>query len=176
MEIPTITTPRLTLRALHMNDAPAVFAYASDPDVTLFTHWSAHTSIEDTYIFLHNIISSNLPVWGIEHKNTRTIIGECGFVTVEHDRAELYYALARDYWNNGLGTEAVHALLQVAFNLLNVPRIEAWIIADNIASHRVAQKVGMHYQMKLPAHWFAHNTLYDTYIYAKEFNSSSIKT
>ncbi|MFI5333195.1 MAG: GNAT family N-acetyltransferase [Candidatus Babeliales bacterium] len=173
MEIPTITTSRLTLRALNMEDAPAVFAYASDPDVTLFTHWSTHTSMHDTRSFLHNIITSNIPVWGIEHKETNTIIGECGFVTIEHDRAELYYALARAQWNKGFGTEAVHAVLHIAFDLLNVPRIEAWIIADNIASHRVAQKVGMQYQFMLPAHWYAHNKLYDTYIYTKEHHQPS---
>lgn len=171
MEIPTITTPRLTLRALTMDDAPAVFVYASDPEVAFFTHWSAHSRIEDTIRFLHTITTGKLPIWGIEYTHTRTIIGECGFVTVEHDRAELYYALARAHWNKGLGTEAVHALLNVAFDLLKVPRIEAWIIADNIASHRVAQKVGMQYQLMLPAHWYAHNTIYDTYIYAKEYSS-----
>jgi ribosomal-protein-alanine N-acetyltransferase len=175
MEIPTITTPRLTLRALSIEDAPAVFAYASDPDVSLFTHWSTHTSIDDTLIYLHNITAGNLPIWGIEHKETQTIIGECGFVTIEHDRAELYYALTQSHWNKGLGTEAVSALLHVAFDLLNVPRIEAWIIADNIASHRVAQKVGMRCQFMLPAHWYAHNKLYDTYIYTKEYQPSSYK-
>ena len=168
MEIPTINTPRLTLRALTMDDAAEVFVYASDPDVTLFTHWSAHTHIEDTLAFLHTITTSKLPIWGIEYAQTKTIIGECGFVTVEHDRAELYYALARKHWNKGLGTEAVHAVLTIAFDLLQVPRIEAWIIADNIASHRVAQKVGMQYQLMLPGHWYAHNNVYDTYIYAKE--------
>lgn len=171
MEIPTISTPRLTLRALTMDDAADVFVYASDPDVALFTHWSAHTTIEDTFTFLHAITASTIPVWGIEYTETKTIIGECGFVTVEHDRAELYYALARTYWNKGLGTEAVHGVLNIAFDLLQVPRIEAWIIADNFASHRVAQKVGMKCQLMLPGHWYAHNTVYDTYIYAKEDQS-----
>lgn len=168
MEIPTIVTSHLTLRALRIDDAADIFAYASDIDVALFTHWSAHTSIQDTLHFLHNVTTYKLPIWGIEHTQTKKIIGECGFVTIEQERAELYYALARPYWNCGLGTQAVAALLQVGFDLLHVTRIEAWIIADNIGSQRVAQKVGMHYQLTLPAHWYTNNKLHDTYIYAKE--------
>lgn len=64
----------------------------------------------------------------------------------QHHRAEMGYALSRNYWNQGLITEAVRTILAFGFNELNLNRIEARCISENIGSERVMQKVGMHYE------------------------------
>lgn len=161
-------TTDLRLRALHLRDAADVFEYASDYQVSKFTHWARHTSIHDTYAYIHNQSRSQPLLWGIEHKKDKRIIGECGFVNMQYPCGEIYYALSRYYWGHGLATQAVAALMDYGFNTLHLERVEAWVIADNFGSHRVAEKTGMHHETTLYNHWYDDNALYDINIYVKE--------
>lgn len=47
-----------------------------------------------------------------------------------------------DYWNGGYGTEAMHLLLNYAFNHKNLRRIEAIVLEDNIGSCKMHEKLG----------------------------------
>ena len=47
-----------------------------------------------------------------------------------------------DYWNGGYGTEAMHLLLDYAFNHKNLRRIEAIVLEDNIGSCKMHEKLG----------------------------------
>ena len=47
-----------------------------------------------------------------------------------------------DYWNGGYGTEAMHLLLNYAFNYKNLRRIEAIVLEDNIGSCKMHEKLG----------------------------------
>lgn len=160
----------LKLRTFRTSDASAIYEYASDNEVTKFTHWQQHKKINDTKEFIasQSIYNSSNLLLGIEHKKDKKIIGECGFITIDYPNAEMYYALSRYYWGHGLATQAVHSLLDYGFNHLFLTRIEAWIIADNFGSHRVAQKVGMQCETVLYDYWYTDNQQYDIYIYVKE--------
>lgn len=162
----------LGLRTFRTSDAFAIYEYASDEQVTKFTHWQKHKEINDTKEFITNrsIYDGSSLLLGIEHKKDKKIIGECGFITIDYPCAEIYYALSRYYWGNGLATQAVQSLLDYGFNSLFLTRIEAWIIADNFGSHRVAQKVGMHCETVLYDYWYTDNKQYDICVYVKEFN------
>ena len=168
----TLTTEHLILRCLELDDALDVFAYASDPEVSRFTQWEHHASLDDTYAFIASTaaymhLKQNI-IWGIEHKKEKKIIGECGFVHIAHPQAELYYALAKEHWGKGFATEALSALIAFGFQEIQLERFEAWIIAGNIGSHKVAQKVGMKCETILYNHWYAQENLYDIYIYSTE--------
>jgi ribosomal-protein-alanine N-acetyltransferase len=56
---------------------------------------------------------------------------------------ELGYDLASEYWGRGLATEAACAVRDYAFATLGLDRLVSLIRADNRASQRVAEKVGM---------------------------------
>ena len=56
------------------------------------------------------------------------------------------YSLARDYWGLGLGTEAAQAILEYGFGRLNLPRLVCLIDGENLASIRVAEKIGMSFE------------------------------
>lgn len=162
--VPTITTERLVLRALRLSDAQDVFAYSSDPDVAQHTHWQPHTTFNQAYATTYRNSQDTL-IWGIEHKKYNKVIGECGFARMQDTSAELYYALAKDHWGDGLATEAATALVAFAFESLNVYSIEAWIIEDNQASVRVAKKIGMACQAVFEQQWYAASRMHDLHHY-----------
>lgn len=145
----TIETPRLILRQLCLEDVADVFAYTSDPDVARHTSWYPHRTIENSRQFVEWVIKrydAGQPApWGVQHKVDTKIIGTCGFGAwiVEHSRAEIGYAIAKPYWNQGLVTEAVRKVLSYGFTSMNLNRIEATCVPENVGSWRVMEKVGM---------------------------------
>lgn len=167
-----IRTKNLLVRCMQLSDAYDIFAYASDPEVSRYTQWSQHTTIDDTYAFLASTTAymhlKQTIILGIELVEEKKIIGECGFIHMTHQHAELYYALSKNYWGKGYATEALMALVNFGFYSMEFERIEAWIIAPNSASHKVAQKIGMNCNMILYNHWYADDTLYDIHVYTKE--------
>jgi [ribosomal protein S5]-alanine N-acetyltransferase len=148
-DLPTLETERLILRKMAPSDAEAVFAYASDPEVTRYVIWETHRSIEDSRAFLElessKRESGDEPEWGIVYKGDHRFIGTCGIVSwdPDHARAELGYVLSRDYWGRGLMAEAVRAVISFCFQRMNLNRIEARCTAENAASARVMEKAGM---------------------------------
>jgi [ribosomal protein S5]-alanine N-acetyltransferase len=148
-DLPTLETERLILRKMAPSDAEAVFAYASDPEVTRYVIWETHRSIEDSRAFLElessKRESGGEPEWGIVYKGDHRFIGTCGIVSwdPDHARAELGYVLSRDYWGRGLMAEAVRAVISFCFQRMNLNRIEARCTAENAASARVMEKAGM---------------------------------
>jgi ribosomal-protein-alanine N-acetyltransferase len=148
----TLTTDRLRLRELNMSDAPDVFAYASDPEVTRYTSWATHQTLADSERFLESVVLkyyTEKPMdWGIEHKDSGKLIGTCGLINWEpnHARAEIGYVLARPYWGQGYATEAVRAVISFGFHVMLLNRIQATCMLDNTASARVMEKVGMQYE------------------------------
>jgi [ribosomal protein S5]-alanine N-acetyltransferase len=55
----------------------------------------------------------------------------------EHARAELGYVLSREHWGKGLMAEAARAIIRFGFERMDLNRVGARCIAENIASARV---------------------------------------
>jgi len=156
--LPTLHTPRLTLRALKASDAPDIFAYASDPEVCRFTTWLPHASIDDSRAFLARALghyeSGQPACWAVVLKMTGKVVGTCGFMEVApvHERGGLGYALARKLWGQGLMREAVNASIDFGFRVLQLHKIEAHCDARNIGSARVMEKCGMRFEGLMREH------------------------
>jgi [ribosomal protein S5]-alanine N-acetyltransferase len=150
-ELPRLETAHLILRRLELDDAAAVFAYASDPEVASQTTWEAHRTLDDSREFLGRVMNWYADgfggPWGLELKATGQLIGTCGMaITPHHGRAELGYALGRAWWGQGLMTEVVIEVIRYGFEELGLNRIEARCIPPNIGSARVMEKSGMTYE------------------------------
>jgi ribosomal-protein-alanine N-acetyltransferase len=148
---PTLETERLILRKLRLEDAKDLFEYASDPEITKYVTWEPHKSIEDSINlikFTHERYEKREGIiWGIVYKENNKVIGTCDISPVtKHFRAEIAYALSRDYWGKGLMTEAVKEVIRFGFEKMNLNRIQAMCIPENIDSYRVMEKVGMKYE------------------------------
>jgi ribosomal-protein-alanine N-acetyltransferase len=76
------------------------------------------------------------------------------------------YALARDHWGQGIGTEAVWAMLRFGFEQMNLHRIYAGTIADNYESVRMLEKIGFVREgTKRESSWEDDGTNHDSAMY-----------
>jgi len=75
------------------------------------------------------------------------VVGVCSLLGVGGDprSASLGYWIGRPFWGNGYATEAVSQILRVAFERLDLDRVEASCLALNPASHRVIEKSGFRF-------------------------------
>ena len=86
-------------------------------------------------------------------KASGQIVGRCGlfYSDIEGKQAvELAYLIDREFWGKGLATEASEALIDDG--LKSVENIIAVISPQNIASIRVAEKLGFKYERRLSSH------------------------
>ena len=171
-DLPALETERLILRKMTLNDVEAVFAYASDPEVSRYTLWETHRSIEDSRAFLklttQKYENGGEPDWGIVYKGNGCLVGVCGLVNweAEHARAEIGFVLSREYWGHGFMPEAVRAMFRFGFERMNLNRIEARCIAENAASARVMEKAGMVYEGTLRQREYIKGAYRDIKLYA----------
>jgi ribosomal-protein-alanine N-acetyltransferase len=90
-------------------------------------------------------------VWGyglyaVILKTNGYLIGDCGLEVMDVEGtqvAELGYDFRSQYWNQGFATEAALAVRDYAFNTLGLPQLISLIRVGNVASQRVAEKIGM---------------------------------
>ena len=90
-----------------------------------------------------------LGLWATVHKPSGRFIGRCGLLpwTIEgRDEVEVAYLIDKAYWGQGLGTEAAQAVLDYGFGQLGLSRLICLIERDNVASIKVAEKIGMTFE------------------------------
>ena len=167
-----LTTPRLRLRKLAMRDAADVYAYCRDPEVARHVLWDAHTSIGESKAYIRYMLkkyrAGEPSSWGIELSSTGKVIGTIGYMwwQSENNSAEVGYSLARPYWNQGLMTEALAAVLGYSFESLALHRVEAQHELLNPASGAVMKKAGMQYEGTLRGRIYNKGRFVDVAIYA----------
>ena len=151
-----LETQRLILRHLVMDDLDELFALYRDPEIRKYFPDGALTR-EETKEELEWFLNGHpehpeLGLWATVHKETGKFIGRCGLLPWTNDgqlEIEVAYLLDRNYWHQGLATEAAAGILAYAFGTLNLSRIICLMHPDNLASQRVAQKVGMTLETKV---------------------------
>ncbi|MEK7830881.1 MAG: GNAT family N-acetyltransferase, partial [Acidobacteriota bacterium] len=85
-------------------------------------------------------------VWAVILKDSRQFVGDCGLVIQEIDgveELEVGYHFNRNFWGQGLATEAARACMDYGFNQLGCRRIVSMIRPENLASRRVAERNGL---------------------------------
>lgn len=145
-----LETKRLFLRRQVISDLDDLWALYCDPEITKYIP-DAPRSREEAKEELEWHMNGHpqypeLGLWATVHKETGKFIGRCGLLpwTIEGLReVEVAYTIAREFWGQGLGTEAAQGILKYGFEKLNLRRLICLIDPDNIASQRVAEKMGM---------------------------------
>ena len=172
MYMPALETPRLRIRRMTMQDAADIYGYSRDPEVARHVLWDAHRSIGDSRAYLRYMLrryrQRDPASWGIEWKETGEIIGTIGFMWIQSDNsaAEVGYSLARNYWNRGIMTEALKAVIDYGFGRLNLNRIEAQHETTNPASGAVMRKCGMVHEGTLRQRLYNKGRYVDVELYA----------
>jgi len=171
-QVERIETDRLLLRSITTKDAADIFAYASDPEVTKYVRFVTHKSIKDTHAFIRRVQASYrkgiTPLWGMQSRASGRLIGAIGFLQWPNpdQRAELGYVISRDFWGQGLVTEAAKAVCDFAFRKMKVNRIEAGTIAGHAASERVLEKCGFRFEGVLRQREFIKGRFPDVSMYS----------
>jgi RimJ/RimL family protein N-acetyltransferase len=143
----SIETDKLLLRMPDRADAKSIFTtYARDSEVTRYLTWRPHESIRQTERFIAECIvaweEANRFPWAIVLKTEDKLVG---MIEIRSDqfKAEIGYVLARSYWRQGIMTEAARQVVSWALSQPEIYRVWAYCDADNVASARVLEKVGM---------------------------------
>ena len=146
-----LETKRLILRPWRETDAQSLYEYAKDPDIGLPAGWPPHTSVENSREVIQKVLS--VPETYAVCLKDGTAIGSVGLklkgstdMTDREDECELGYWLGKPYWGQGLIPEAAEALLQYAFESLNMRAVWCGYYEGNEKSRRVQQKLGFVYR------------------------------
>jgi len=147
-----LETPRLLLRPLIAGDEDWLIQLFTDPEVNRFLQDGA-CSLEQAkkaaeavvYLDLHRC---HFGCWAIQDKATGAIHGWTELSKLRpwsgpSDEIGLSYVLGRAAWGRGIATEAAARLLQHAFDVNQLDRVMAVIMAGNTASKRVLEKLEM---------------------------------
>lgn len=167
---PQLRTPRLLLRAPEEQDAESIFAYAKDPEVSRYTLWEPHQSVEDTRQFLSNVrrVEAEGSGWVWAIVAGKQLIGTCGLVNLvrEHKRADLGFAIAREHWRHGYTSEAVHAVFSFAFRSAGLHRVQSKCLIENVASAALLEKLGMTFEGVLRRYEFIKGAYRDLQLFS----------
>lgn len=149
-------TERLIFRDLELEDAEDLFRIYSNPETMRFMG-KGSASLEEMRGNIQKHIENyyenyGFGLWATILKENNHFIGRCGLLFQEIEGVkdlELAYLLDSEYWGRGLATEAARTIINLGFEKFGFSRIIAIIIPQNVASIRVAEKVGMNYQKEI---------------------------
>jgi RimJ/RimL family protein N-acetyltransferase len=151
MEI--LTTTRLVLRRLEMADFDDLYALYRDEEIRRYfpegTLTEQETRDELTWFLQGHPRDPQLGLWATILTENRAFVGRCGLLpwTIDgRNEVEVAYLIAKAYWGRGLATEAARGLVRYGFETLGLTRLVCLIDGENVASRRVAEKAGMHFE------------------------------
>ncbi|EFQ23208.1 GNAT family N-acetyltransferase [Aminomonas paucivorans] len=146
---PVLVTPRLVLRSLCAEDAPALHRVWTEPAVTEYLVLTPFSSLGETEGMMR-ILTDLWPFgqgvrWVLEEEGR--VLGTCGFhnLAPEHRRAEVGYEMASEAWGRGLMSEALSAVLEFGFGTLGFHRVEAFVNRGNRRSEALLGRLGFHH-------------------------------
>ncbi|MFI6982818.1 GNAT family N-acetyltransferase [Embleya sp. NPDC050154] len=168
---PSLHTARLRLRPFTDADADLLFALHSSTLVMRF--WDSAPWIEraraDRFIAMCRKIAdegAGARV-AIDRASDGAFVGWCGLTNWNPDfrSASLGYCLDDAVWGHGYATEAAHALLQWAFDTLDLNRVQAETDTRNVASARVLEKIGFVREGTLREECIVNGEVSDTWVF-----------
>ncbi|KAJ6324062.1 hypothetical protein OIU76_011378 [Salix suchowensis] len=135
---------RISLRPFKLSDVDDFLKWASDDRVTRYLRWSSINSREEALTYLEKV--------AIHHPWRRSICLDdhsIGYISISPEsgddrcRARLGYALAAEFWGQGIATIALKMAVSSVFKeLAGLVRVHAVVEVENKGSQRVLEKAG----------------------------------
>jgi len=142
-----LTGPTLRVRIPRGEDAGALYAHASDPEVTRWFSWGPYTSETEARAYLARLApqrarGEHLDLV-IEHLAAGPIgITGLGEFAPRDRRAMVGTWLARAWWGTGANHEVKALMCRLAFVLLGLDRVGAYANVEHARSQRALERIG----------------------------------
>ena len=145
-----LETPRLRFRKFTPGDLQDLAAIRADADVMRYIGCGRPESLAEVQLILDKVLrhwnEHGFGPWALIEKPGNTLIGWCGLCYLENTRdVEIAYGIAKQYWGQGLASEAAAATIKYGFEQLHLDRIVAVAWPDNVISRRLMEKLGLKY-------------------------------
>ncbi|HEU0021253.1 MAG TPA: GNAT family protein [Dehalococcoidia bacterium] len=168
-----IVTDRLVLKEFLFDDWSAVLEYQRDPRYLQFYPWTERTATEvQEFVRMFLDQQAEQPRRKFQlavtlPSDTSRVIGNCGIRLKDRRfwEADIGYEIAPEHWGQGYASEAALAIVELGFRELGLHRISSWCIADNAASARVLEKVGLKLEGRLRENEYFKGRWWDTLLY-----------
>lgn len=147
-----IETQRLLLRKVRVNDASDIYEYSCRKETSEYLLWDTHPfysyTVELTKFLQKEYNAGRYMDFALVYKETGKMIGTAGFTTedLKNKCCEVGYVISPDYWGKGLATEALNAIINLAFCHFKMNRVEAKYMIENTVSRKVMEKCGMTFE------------------------------
>lgn len=169
--IAQVSSGRLTLRPVAERDLQDLLEINGDPEVTRFLPYATWQSVDDAVAWLRRMEALASSGTGqqlvLVRRADSRVVGTLLLFRFEElsARLELGYVLGRQYWQQGLMTEAIESICAYAFSAMCVRRIEAEVNPSNVASNQLLRKIGFTLEGTLRKRWVTRGLAYDTHFY-----------
>lgn len=158
-KLPKLETSRLILRQITDSTSDGRDCLEFINDYSVYRYWGLYDEKKDTNgrrrpkkkIKLDYPYNTTIKeykagrelTWLMELKDTKKVIGEIVLYDFRlNKQADIGYRVNKDYWGQGFAPEAGQAMVKVAFEALELTRLQLRCFTDNNGSVRVAQKLG----------------------------------
>lgn len=145
---PELTTERLMLRKLSLDDAAEIFVQRSHPTIQKFIHRAPAQNIEEAKAWMEMVLrqeqNNESVTWAIVPQGATRLIGTICLWNIEKelDRAEIGYSLHPDHFRQGIMNEALSAVTAYGLGVMKLKRIDAYTHRDNAASRKLLARNG----------------------------------
>lgn len=168
---PVVETDRFALRPLRRSDQGLIRLYGSDERIARMTRSIPHPlppGATDAFISRAMSQERTEDIWAIDGTKSggAEVMGLIGLERLDRDQSEVGYWIAPIYWNSGLASQAVEAL--VLGNPLNNTSMFASVFQDNPASARVLTHCGFAYLGDAESYSVARDTTVPTWTYSRK--------
>ena len=150
----------LWLRYARPEDAAALFALASDPEVTQFFSWGPYTDQAQAETYIATLpakrAQGNMLEFVIVHRE-HGVVGVTGLseFSLRDKRAVVGTWHGREWWGKGANRQSKALVLGLAFRGLGLERVTAWCGTDNGRSQKALERLGFVHEGVL-RHWHVH--------------------
>ncbi len=170
---PILRTKRLVLREVTAKDAPWYFKHFNTWEIVDGQEWPGPEDLkaarrELKLFFTDNFRNGTGIRWGITLKGSDELIGSAGFYKWDKktSQVETGYDLDPKYTGQGMMTEAMSAMIQYAFGVMKVNRIEALVSPRNKGSLGLVRRLGFRKEGTLREHDFYKGRFVDDFLFA----------
>jgi ribosomal-protein-alanine N-acetyltransferase len=156
-----IETDRLLLRAFTHEDNNDMLKYwVSDPEIQSMYSEPVYTTKNEVRELLDKYITScqkeDYYRWAVIEKMSGVCIGQIAIFLVDNKNhfCEIEYCIGKLFQRKGYCSEAVQAIIDYAFNKINVHKMQVCHKENNMASKGVIQKCNFTYEGMLRDYFY----------------------